>query len=197
MSSVVSHVLREVLPGLPSVARPHRQRALRQPCGWRRARSLCVRRLLAGRGGCRPAGGDLSNRLDRGALPADTPVSALDVLLYEDPGQGTHVLALNGDHRVGDLLDHLLFLVGGEDPFDELYLDQWHELLLSRLLVCLQTTKLLGLADGLDSLSSTHLPSLARQGHQAAKGPCPTDGSHRRLASPQSRRPAASGSHSR
>src|SRR5215210_6878956 len=62
VTSVVSPVLREFLPLLPTTPGLFAN----APCaaqGRRRARSSRVRRLLAGRGGFRPAGGDLSNRL--------------------------------------------------------------------------------------------------------------------------------------
>src|ERR1700750_171078 len=58
-------------------------------------------------------------------LTADAPVPALD-LLDDDPGHGAHVLTLDLDHGVGELLDDLLLLMVVEDAFDELDVDERH-----------------------------------------------------------------------
>src|SRR3954454_11719422 len=58
-------------------------------------------------------------------LPADRPVAALR-LLDVHPGDSAHALALDVDHRIGELLDHLALLLGVEDAFDELDIDDGH-----------------------------------------------------------------------
>src|SRR5438094_798437 len=49
-------------------------------------------------------------------LASDAPTPALD--LFDDhPGDRTHRLALDGNHRVGELANHLLLLGVREDAF--------------------------------------------------------------------------------
>src|SRR5262245_60341715 len=59
------------------------------------------------------------------AVAGDAPVTAVD-LLDEDPGDRPEVLALDFDHRVRDLPDHLLLLLGSEDSLDQLDRDHRH-----------------------------------------------------------------------
>src|SRR5262249_12458651 len=68
--------------------------------------------------------------LGRGhGFAAHGPVAALD-FLDDHPGDGAHVLPFDGDHRVGDLADHLALLRLGEDPFNQLDLNHGHGCLL-------------------------------------------------------------------
>src|SRR6185312_12176397 len=71
------------------------------------------------------AGGE---RLDVGGaqgVPADPPLTAGD-LFDDDPGDRAHVLALDLDHRLGEVADDPLLLLGVEHTLDELDVDQWH-----------------------------------------------------------------------
>src|SRR5437762_10089212 len=62
-------------------------------------------------------------RGQRGA--ADRPFAAFD-FLDAHPGHRPHRLAFDRDHRVGNLLDHALFLLGCENALDELDIDEGH-----------------------------------------------------------------------
>ena len=53
--------------------------------------------------------------LRRERLPADPPFAAFD-FFDRDPGDGAHRLALDLDHRVGQLLDHVSLLAGSKTP---------------------------------------------------------------------------------
>src|SRR5215218_6785080 len=82
--------------------------------GW----SGCVVRTSADCGSLQ-----VTHILRREGLAADPPVAAVD-LLDRDPRDGAHGLALDLDHGVGQLLDHLLLLVGVEDALDQLDVDE-------------------------------------------------------------------------
>lgn len=56
----------------------------------------------------------------------DPPTSALD-LFDDDPGDVSHLLPFDGNHRVGDLANHLLFLIVGEYACDQFHLNKRHE----------------------------------------------------------------------
>jgi hypothetical protein len=58
-------------------------------------------------------------------LARDPPVAAADFLDH-DPGDRAHVLALNGDHRVGELFDDPALLLGDGHVLDELDVDERH-----------------------------------------------------------------------
>ncbi len=58
-------------------------------------------------------------------LPSDSPTAALH-LFDNHPGYRSHFLALDGNHRVGELANHLLLLILGENAFDDLDLNEWH-----------------------------------------------------------------------
>src|SRR5437764_369925 len=64
-------------------------------------------------------------------LTAHAPVAAGD-LVDHAAGELAHVLTLDLDHRVGETLDDLPLLLGGEDALDHFYLDQRHAVLLRR-----------------------------------------------------------------
>src|SRR6476646_3679704 len=64
-------------------------------------------------------------------LAADPPRAAGDVLDHA-PGRGTHALAFDRDHRVGEALDDLLLLLRSEDTLEDLHLDERHAFLLDR-----------------------------------------------------------------
>jgi len=51
----------------------------------------------------------------KGIAP-DTPLPTGHVM-DANPGDATHVFAFDGDHGVGDLADHLLFVGGTKDAF--------------------------------------------------------------------------------
>lgn len=61
-----------------------------------------------------------------GGLAADGPIALLD-LFDGDPSQVAHALALDFDHRLSDLLDHVCFLLVGEHALDYLYCGEWHD----------------------------------------------------------------------
>src|SRR5207248_8287813 len=69
--------------------------------------------------GRRPGGKSL-DVLGAERLAAYAPVAAFH-LFDEDPGDVPHVLSLDRDHRVGEALDDLSLLLGGEDVFDQLH----------------------------------------------------------------------------
>src|ERR1044072_627036 len=73
----------------------------------------------------RGAGLEGDDVLGRERLAPQRPVPALD-LLDDHPRDAAHVLTLDLDHRVGELLDHLLLLVLIEDALDELDVDERH-----------------------------------------------------------------------
>src|SRR5664279_6592570 len=80
----------------------------------------CEVSLLCGDSGCK--------RLDvsaRERLTADAPVTAAD-LFDDDPGDRPHVLAFDVDNRLGETLDDVVLLLGGEDVFDDFDVDEWH-----------------------------------------------------------------------
>src|SRR6476661_963151 len=79
--------------------------------------------VVIGSGG--RAGRERVDGLGGHGLAPDAPVPALD-LFDDDPGHRAHVLTLDLDHRVGELLDDLLLLVVIEDAFDELDVDERH-----------------------------------------------------------------------
>src|SRR3954470_15197772 len=54
------------------------------------------------------------------------PPCAAGELLHPHPGNAPHGLALDRDHGVGDLLDHLSLLIRREDALNELDIDEWH-----------------------------------------------------------------------
>src|SRR4029077_1756340 len=95
------------------------------PCQW-----LAGRQPSAPGHRCPSRGGSSTVRdgldVTRGqGLPTDAPTPALD--LFDDhPGDLAHLLALDGNHRVGELANHLLLLGVREDAFDELDLNKWH-----------------------------------------------------------------------
>src|ERR1700733_81441 len=61
----------------------------------------------------------------REAIAGDAPIPTVN-LLDNYPGDGPEILALDIDHRVGNLSDHLLLLLGREDSFDQLHCDHRH-----------------------------------------------------------------------
>src|SRR5258706_299509 len=63
----------------------------------------------------------------RGAqrVAGDAPVAALP-LLDDNPGDRAHVLAFDLHHGVGQPTHHVLLLLGGEDPLDDLDVDERH-----------------------------------------------------------------------
>src|ERR1700749_1137431 len=63
-------------------------------------------------------------------LAADSPLAAFD-FFDNDPRVWPKVFALDGHHRLGELLDHFPLLRGGEDAFDELDGEQRHGVLQS------------------------------------------------------------------
>ena len=68
-------------------------------------------------------------RLDVGGrqrLSANSPGAAGD-FLDADPGDAAQGFAFDLDHRVGHFFDHVLFLIGGENTFDNLNVDEWHD----------------------------------------------------------------------
>src|SRR4051812_6037053 len=71
---------------------------------------------------------ELQHGVGRERLTADAPVAALD-LLDDDPGHPAHVLALDLDHGVGQLLDHRILLRVVEDTLDHLHVHQRHVVL--------------------------------------------------------------------
>jgi hypothetical protein len=71
-----------------------------------------------GRG--RPVGARHAQR-----LAADAPVAAAH-LFDEDPGDASHVLSFDGDHRIGEALDDLSLLLGREHVLDQLDVDKRH-----------------------------------------------------------------------
>src|ERR1700722_16991508 len=73
-------------------------------------------------GGC---GGEGPDVLGGQWLARDSPVTAADFLDH-DPGDLAHALAFDGDHRVGEFLDHPALLLGGEHVLDELDVDERH-----------------------------------------------------------------------
>src|SRR3954471_18336188 len=73
----------------------------------------------------RHAGLEGAHGVGRQGLAAEAPVTALD-LVDHDPGHAAHVLTLDLNHRVGELLDHLRLLVVVEDTFDETDVDEGH-----------------------------------------------------------------------
>jgi hypothetical protein len=89
-------------------------------------------------------------------LAADPPIAAFD-LLDDDPGHRTHVLAFDGNHRVGELLDHLALLRVGEDAFDYFDRNQGH-------------AGLLGERDGLPSAEGSVSRRRSRCDRNAARG---------------------------
>jgi hypothetical protein len=73
----------------------------------------------------RLAGGECLDICGVHRLSADPPVPAGD--LFDDhPRDGTHVLALDLDHRVGHLPHDVLLLRCGEHAFDDFDIDEWH-----------------------------------------------------------------------
>src|SRR5262249_11220440 len=58
-------------------------------------------------------------------LSADRPVALLE-LLNAHPGHPAQGLALDRDHRVGDLLDEVALLAGGEHVLDHVDRHEWH-----------------------------------------------------------------------
>src|SRR5580658_1279931 len=58
-------------------------------------------------------------------LAADRPVPAFE-FVDAHPGNRAHVLALHGDHRLGDLVDEFLFLYRREDILDHIDRYQRH-----------------------------------------------------------------------
>ncbi len=58
-------------------------------------------------------------------MASNSPVTALD-FLDGDPGDLAQRFTLDSHHGVGELGNHLLLLVRGEDAFDELYIDERH-----------------------------------------------------------------------
>jgi hypothetical protein len=56
-------------------------------------------------------------------LAGNAPFATRDVL-DDDPGDLTDALAVDGGRRVGELLDQLPLLLGLEDPFDGLEVNQ-------------------------------------------------------------------------
>src|SRR3954453_4589695 len=70
--------------------------------------------------------------LDVGSMQrstADSPVAPAD-LLDHNPGDRSHVLALDLDHRVGHATHDFLLLGRREHSLDDLDVDEWHRLLL-------------------------------------------------------------------
>src|ERR1700680_2756258 len=66
-----------------------------------------------------------SHVLGRQRLAADAPVAALD--LFDDaPRDAAHVLALDRDHGLRELLDDLALLMLREHTLDYLDVQQWH-----------------------------------------------------------------------
>ena len=65
-----------------------------------------------------PSGLKVFDVLGCQAVASDSPVAAVD-FLDGHPGDLTHRLALDADHGVGQLGDHLALLVGCEDTFDK------------------------------------------------------------------------------
>src|ERR1700733_9407845 len=58
-------------------------------------------------------------------IAADSPVTAFH-LLDHAPGDAAHALALDRNHRVGQLADHLAFLLLAEHVLDDANLNEWH-----------------------------------------------------------------------
>jgi hypothetical protein len=71
-----------------------------------------------------PAARALTSAVVRG-LPA-MPQSPLLSSSNQHPGDRAHVLALDGDHGLGQLPDDLLLLLGREHTLDELHVDERH-----------------------------------------------------------------------
>src|SRR5262245_13716778 len=57
---------------------------------------------------------------------AAPPTAALD-LLDDGPGDGAHVFALDGHHRVREFLDDFALLRLCEYTFNDFHLNQWHK----------------------------------------------------------------------
>ena len=72
-----------------------------------------------------PAFSNMSDVLRRQRLSADSPITALR-FFNDDHGLISKAFALDSDDRIGDLLDHLLLLGVGENPFDHLDVGKWH-----------------------------------------------------------------------
>ena len=92
-----------------------------------------ARRPVGGGGASSPqAGLQVLDVLGGERLAADAPLAALH-LFDRDPGDGAHRLALDVDHRLGELGDDLLLLVRREHTLDELDLHERHGCLLCRV----------------------------------------------------------------
>src|SRR5262249_38038716 len=61
----------------------------------------------------------------RQRLPADRPFTAFG-FVDAHPGHWPHRLAFDGDDRLGNFLNHALLLLGCENAFDELDIDEGH-----------------------------------------------------------------------
>src|SRR5215216_657437 len=71
------------------------------------------------------AGGERVDGLGGQRLPAQAPVTALD-LVDDDPGHAAHVLTFDLDHGVRELLDHVALLIVSENALDHLDVDHRH-----------------------------------------------------------------------
>src|SRR3954454_13650672 len=104
--------------------------AAQAPCR-RRRRSRCAAAPALATSRWRPrrprsggdAGPDGLDVLGGDRLAAHAPVAALD-LVDDDPRHAAHFLTFDLDHRVGELLDHLLLLALIEDTLDEPDVDE-------------------------------------------------------------------------
>lgn len=72
---------------------------------------------------------DLPKVVKPNGFPANAPGAAL-YFLYKDPGVGPDDFADVGDHRLGDVLDHLGCLAPGKLAFKDLDRDKWHDVVL-------------------------------------------------------------------
>ena len=55
-------------------------------------------------------------------MSADSPVTALHFINY-DPCDLAHVFTFDGNHCIGEFLNHFIFLSFLKYPFDYLYID--------------------------------------------------------------------------
>src|SRR6185437_4503206 len=111
-------------PSAPRCRGGRRAARRRAASGWRSA----LRPRASSSAGPRFAR-ERAHVVERDRLASDRPAVAR-VLLHQAPGRPPHALAGGGEHGIREALGELLLLRAGEDPLDELDVDEEHRLLL-------------------------------------------------------------------